>query len=704
MSTPEVTASAERDGSYVIRVKLPGVTSAKEVSAVVEDDPAIGGCRLEVISPPEALGVPRYRLSHPVPFVALVEGASPDVKFGKKTATLTVTFERIDEVRVPGLEHFETNDALYLATHPTKGRCVRARREINPGETILRCAPFVHVVHDRRKEDHCAGCFKTLENAVECVECGEFCGVKYCADVCRESDVAHVAECSMVRTNAGTGVDLRGARMCLRLIHRRTEDPERFAKVMNALRCEKKSPTPAATRLASAVRHRADVNPQEVEDMLGKTRENSHGVVDWKLRQLGTGIYPEASMFNHSCAPNAVVSFAAGGKLNVCCIGVDDYEARAMEIGPKGYAPLRRPRPIRKGEEVCIAYTELYRPAASRRLTLEKSKGFTCECVRCANVSVLKALDTELHAAMDGVEEVADEMAKELEEGIDASRAAYAIGDFEGAVESAERVLESSDGVLRDGHFLRLEARLAAIEAHIEMASRSDEKCKAPGWRKVCDLCVPTLQHLMTHLPLYHPGTVEITKHFGLAMLMVSAELADGQPDHRVRGDPSYIDADVISLPNHNLVKLWINSTSAFCTHGNVAQKVYGCRVLSGLNAPDDRMHDIKRVGGDTHHIAAIMKQTANTGYGEKVQVDYAFMDGSLPPLPESFSNFRAPPSAQMSPVDQAANIRAYGELYNMKPKQIEDMLEDLEEYHRDGGQRDAAPGGHGHALMSESQ
>ena len=50
------------------------------------------------------------------------------------------------------------------------------------------------------------------------------------------------------------------------------------------------------------------------------------------------------------------------------------------------------------------------------------------------------------------------------------------------------------------------------------------------GGKCTC-LCVPTLQHLMTHLPFYHPGTVEITKHFGLAMLMVSAELADGQPD-----------------------------------------------------------------------------------------------------------------------------------------------------------------------------
>ena len=216
-------------------------------------------------------------------------------------------------------------------------------------------------------------------------------------------------------------------------------------------------------------------------------------MVDWKLRQLGTGIYPEASMFNHSCAPNTVVSFDAGGTLNACCIGVDDYEARAMEIGPRGYVPLRRPRPIRKGEEVCIAYTELYRPAASRRLTLEKSKGFVCECVRCANASVLRALDTELHAATDGNEEVADEKAKEWEDGIDASRAAYAIGDFEGAVESAERVLESSDGVLRDGHFLRLEARLAAIEAHIEMTSRSEKSARRRAGGKcatsVCPRC-----------------------------------------------------------------------------------------------------------------------------------------------------------------------------------------------------------------------
>ena len=267
-------------------------------------------CRLEVVSPPEAHRVPKYRLSHPVPFVAL-EGTSPDVKFGKKTATLTVTFERIDEVRVPGLEHFETNDALYLATSDKGKVRPREARDQTRGDD-----PSLRSLRARGSRPTQGGSLRrVLQDARDsCVECGDFCGVKYCADDRRESDVAHVAECSMVRTNAGTGADLRGARMCLRLIHKRQTDPARFAEVMAALRCEKNHRRRRRQNWPSAVRHAAALDPSEVEDMLGKTRENSHGVVDWKLRQLGTGIYPEASMFNHSCAPNAVVSFEPAGR------------------------------------------------------------------------------------------------------------------------------------------------------------------------------------------------------------------------------------------------------------------------------------------------------------------------------------------------------------------------------------------------------
>jgi len=143
MSTPEVSAGYEDDGSFVIRVILPGVESKKEVDAAVVDEPKDGTSRLEITVPS------KYELSHPLPF-AVPDWMAYGVKFAKKTSTLCVTFERIDETRVPGLEHFNDNDALYLAQHPTKGRHVRARRDIEPGETILTCAPFVHVVHDRR--------------------------------------------------------------------------------------------------------------------------------------------------------------------------------------------------------------------------------------------------------------------------------------------------------------------------------------------------------------------------------------------------------------------------------------------------------------------------------------------------------------------------------------------------------------------------
>ena len=100
----------------------------------MEDDPANGDVAWRSRSPPEAHGVPKYRLSHPVPFVAL-EGTSPDVKFGKKTATLTVTFERIDEVACRG-SNTSRRTTSCTSDDPTKGRGLR-RREIKPGEMIL---------------------------------------------------------------------------------------------------------------------------------------------------------------------------------------------------------------------------------------------------------------------------------------------------------------------------------------------------------------------------------------------------------------------------------------------------------------------------------------------------------------------------------------------------------------------------------------
>ena len=69
--------------------------------------------------------------------------------------------------------------------------------------------------------------------------------------------------------------------------------------------------------------------------LISQAQRNLHGIVDLEGHNLGHGLYPIASFFNHSCWPNAVVSFS-GQTLVVHAI-----------------------HDIQPGEEVTIAYTEL---------------------------------------------------------------------------------------------------------------------------------------------------------------------------------------------------------------------------------------------------------------------------------------------------------------------------------------------------------
>ena len=104
-----------------------------------------------------------------------------------------------------------------------------------------------------------------------------------------------------------------------------------------------------------------------------KTRANLHGVADAEGRNLGSGLFLEASVFNHACAPEAVASF--------------DSRTRTMAI--------RAVRRVEEGGEVRIAYAEMYAPRRERRRALTKKKGFACRCERCE-------ADDASEAALDG--------------------------------------------------------------------------------------------------------------------------------------------------------------------------------------------------------------------------------------------------------------------------------------------------------------
>ena len=77
------------------------------------------------------------------------------------------------------------------------------------------------------------------------------------------------------------------------------------------------------------------------------------------LKSIGRSLYPSASYFNHSCEPNCEV-FETGSILQVC----------AKED-------------IAEGDEVTISYIDTQQRLRDRRLALQDTYFFHCQCTRC---------------------------------------------------------------------------------------------------------------------------------------------------------------------------------------------------------------------------------------------------------------------------------------------------------------------------------
>lgn len=94
-------------------------------------------------------------------------------------------------------------------------------------------------------------------------------------------------------------------------------------------------------------------SPRDVAHLLAALSLNGHTIANAELKSLGTGLYTQFGAYiNHSCTPNAAVSF--DGSILV----------------------IRSLRPIQKGEEVTISYTDLAAPRWERRMILREQYVF----------------------------------------------------------------------------------------------------------------------------------------------------------------------------------------------------------------------------------------------------------------------------------------------------------------------------------------
>jgi len=87
---------------------------------------------------------------------------------------------------------------------------------------------------------------------------------------------------------------------------------------------------------------------------------------DLRGRTIAKGLYLSLSLFNHSCAPNCVVSFEGDS------------------------ATVRTTRLVVEGEELCISYVDEALPRQARRAQLHRQWRFHCECGKCSSAQALE--------------------------------------------------------------------------------------------------------------------------------------------------------------------------------------------------------------------------------------------------------------------------------------------------------------------------
>lgn len=133
-------------------------------------------------------------------------------------------------------------------------------------------------------------------------------------------------------------------------------------------------------------------NDVELVQLYGRQLVNAFNILDHDLNSIGTGIYLGVSVTDHSCAPNAVVTFDG---ITLC---------------------MRSTQPMRSIDfaQVFISYVDLLETGEQRRRQLRETYYFECKCERCldgteeARMNAAACPNARCGAALDLRPEVAE--------------------------------------------------------------------------------------------------------------------------------------------------------------------------------------------------------------------------------------------------------------------------------------------------------
>ncbi|KAG7483489.1 N-lysine methyltransferase SMYD2-A-like [Solea senegalensis] len=115
-------------------------------------------------------------------------------------------------------------------------------------------------------------------------------------------------------------------------------------------------------------RHISDLpDDQALTELFAQVNCNGFTIEDEELSHLGSAVFPDVALMNHSCSPNVIVT----------------YKGTVAEV--------RAVQEINPGEEIFNSYIDLLYPTEDRKERLLESYFFVCQCTECTTKSKDKA-------------------------------------------------------------------------------------------------------------------------------------------------------------------------------------------------------------------------------------------------------------------------------------------------------------------------
>ncbi|EDL13024.1 SET and MYND domain containing 2 [Mus musculus] len=259
-----------------------------------------------------------------------------------------------------------------------KGRGLRALRPFHVGDLLFSCPAYACVLTVGERGHHCECCFARKEGLSKCGRCKQ---AFYCDVECQKEDwPLHKLECSSMVVLGENWNPSETVRLTARILAKQKIHPERtpsekllavreFESHLDKLDNEKKdliqSDIAALHQFYSKYLEFPDHSSLVV--LFAQVNCNGFTIEDEELSHLGSAIFPDVALMNHSCCPNVIVT----------------YKGTLAEV--------RAVQEIHPGDEVFTSYIDLLYPTEDRNDRLRDSYFFTCECRECTTKDKDKA-------------------------------------------------------------------------------------------------------------------------------------------------------------------------------------------------------------------------------------------------------------------------------------------------------------------------